>query len=106
MSPRTGNKSETVSRNRNGHETIRTGLSADAIAEALIDNLHYLQAKLPLLKVVFMPDFNVKNGQRVYPCRRSFRTDLDGRQRGLGHGQYEIRHERGVDYRHVGRSQH
>jgi starch phosphorylase len=32
-------------RNRQGQ--IRTGLGADAIAEALIDNLHYLQAKLP-----------------------------------------------------------
>ena len=28
-------------------ETIRTGTSAEAIAEALIDNLHYLQARLP-----------------------------------------------------------
>ena len=26
---------------------IRTGLGAEAIAAALIDNLHYLQAKLP-----------------------------------------------------------
>jgi glycogen phosphorylase len=46
MEPGTGNKSKRR-RNRNGHETIRTGLGADAIAEALIDNLHYLQAKLP-----------------------------------------------------------
>jgi starch phosphorylase len=37
-----------VSKSRNGHEKIRTGLGADAIAEALIDNLYYLQAKLPL----------------------------------------------------------
>ncbi len=36
-----------VSRKRNGHEKIRTGLGADAIAEALMDNLYYLQAKLP-----------------------------------------------------------
>ncbi len=36
-----------VSRSRNGHEKIRTGLGADAIAEALIDNLYYLQAKVP-----------------------------------------------------------
>ena len=28
-------------------DTIRTGASPEAIAEALIDNLHYLQAKLP-----------------------------------------------------------
>ena len=33
--------------NRNGREKIRTGLGTDAIAEALIDNLHSLQAKLP-----------------------------------------------------------
>ena len=49
MTPRTGNKSEDASRNRNGHEAIRTGLGPDAIAEALIDNLHYIQAKLPQL---------------------------------------------------------
>jgi starch phosphorylase len=41
-------ESEAGSAKRNGHETIRTGLGADAIAEALIDNLHFLQAKLPL----------------------------------------------------------
>jgi glycogen phosphorylase len=40
-------QSETASTNRNGHEKIRTGIGADAIAEALIDNLYYLQAKLP-----------------------------------------------------------
>jgi starch phosphorylase len=34
--------------NRNSHEKIRTGCGADSIAEALIDNLYYLQAKLPL----------------------------------------------------------
>ena len=48
MELRAGNKFETASSKRNGHETIRTGVSADAMAEALIDNLHYLQAKLPL----------------------------------------------------------
>ena len=29
------------------HDSVRTGLGADAIAEALVDNLHYLKAKLP-----------------------------------------------------------
>ena len=29
------------------HEHVRTGKSADAIAHALVDNLHYLLAKLP-----------------------------------------------------------
>ncbi|HXV80426.1 MAG TPA: glycogen/starch/alpha-glucan phosphorylase [Candidatus Binatia bacterium] len=43
----TGDKSKAPSSNRNGQETIRIGLGADAIAEALIDNLHYVQAKLP-----------------------------------------------------------
>jgi len=38
---------ESAATNRNGLERIRTGLGADAIAAALIDNLHYLQAKLP-----------------------------------------------------------
>jgi starch phosphorylase len=48
MTPITGDESEASSRTRFGHEKIRTGLGADAIAEALIDNLYYLQAKLPL----------------------------------------------------------
>jgi glycogen phosphorylase len=39
--------SKATAKKRNGHESIRTGLGADAIAEALLDNLHYLQAKLP-----------------------------------------------------------
>ncbi len=30
-----------------GSANVRTGLGADALAEALVDNLHYLQAKLP-----------------------------------------------------------
>jgi starch phosphorylase len=47
MTAKTANPSEALSRNPNGHEKIRTGLGADAIAEALIDNLYYLQAKLP-----------------------------------------------------------
>ena len=37
--------------------------------------------------------------------RRSVRTDLHGRQRGVGHGQHEIRHERGNHNRHIGRRQ-
>lgn len=39
MRPEASNRSEAASRNRNGHEKIRTGLGAEAIAEALIDNL-------------------------------------------------------------------
>jgi starch phosphorylase len=41
----TGNPSEPAS--KTNHEKIRTGIGADSIAEALIDNLHYIQAKLP-----------------------------------------------------------
>jgi starch phosphorylase len=43
-----GNPPERPATNRHDHEKIRTGLGADAIAEALLDNLYYLQAKLPL----------------------------------------------------------
>jgi starch phosphorylase len=43
----TGNRAEGTAKNRDRAGKIRTGLGADAIAEALIDNLHYLQAKLP-----------------------------------------------------------
>ena len=35
------------SRHRIQQEGIRTGVGADAIADALLDNLHFLQAKLP-----------------------------------------------------------
>jgi starch phosphorylase len=48
MRPKAGKKSVGAARNRRGQGKIRTGLGADAIAEALVDNLHYLQAKLPL----------------------------------------------------------
>jgi glycogen phosphorylase len=41
MNPSTGHE------NRVARLSIRTGLSAEAIAEALIDNLHYVQAKAP-----------------------------------------------------------
>jgi starch phosphorylase len=44
---KTTNKSVVTSKSRNDHENIRTGLGAAVIAKALIDNLHYLQAKLP-----------------------------------------------------------
>jgi starch phosphorylase len=47
MTPRTGNGSRAASKERTGHEEVRTGLGAGAVAEALTDNLHYLQAKLP-----------------------------------------------------------
>ena len=54
------------------------------------------------LKVVFLPNFNVTNGQRVYPGRRSLRTDLHRGQRGLRHRQHEVRDERCAHHRHLG----
>ena len=38
-----------------------------------------------LLKVVFMPDFNVKTAHCVYPAADLVGTDLDRRQGSLGH---------------------
>jgi glycogen phosphorylase len=48
MRPKAGDLSETASANKNSYEITRTGVGAEAIAESLIDSLHYLQAKLPL----------------------------------------------------------
>jgi starch phosphorylase len=47
MTSKVGGRPELQSHNRVDHESIRTGHGADAIAEALIDHLHYVQAKLP-----------------------------------------------------------
>jgi starch phosphorylase len=40
-------ESQAAARKTDCSENVRTGLEADAIATALIDNLHCLQAKLP-----------------------------------------------------------
>jgi starch phosphorylase len=40
-------ESRATARKTDCSENVRTGLEADAIATALIDNLHCLQAKLP-----------------------------------------------------------
>ena len=53
------------------------------------------------LAVVFMPDFNVKNGAARLSGRRSLRADLDRRQGGVRHGQHEVRDERRADDRHA-----
>ena len=47
MERRAGQKPGAASGSRISHESVRTGMGADAIAEALLDNLHYTQAKLP-----------------------------------------------------------
>ena len=48
MKAQSTNQSEAALKNRTSHEKVRTGLGADAIAEALLDNLYFMQAKLPL----------------------------------------------------------
>jgi len=47
MKPATGKKSRVASTTPAQGESVRTGLGVDAIARALIENLHCLQAKLP-----------------------------------------------------------
>ena len=47
MKSASGKRSSAVSPDRMDQLNVRTGLGPDAIAEALVDNLHYLQAKLP-----------------------------------------------------------
>ena len=46
MKPGDGNHSDVLAASRM-RANVRTGLGTDAIAEALVDNLQYLQAKLP-----------------------------------------------------------
>jgi starch phosphorylase len=47
MTANAANPSSAAANSNDGRERVRTGVSADAIAEALMDNLHYHQAKLP-----------------------------------------------------------
>ena len=47
MRSRTGHEPESAAKHRADRANVRTGLDADAIATALIDNLHYLLAKRP-----------------------------------------------------------
>lgn len=47
MTSTTGDSLSALTGTPHGHEEIRTGLGADAIAAALIDNLRYLQARSP-----------------------------------------------------------
>jgi starch phosphorylase len=44
---KTGHKPAIASKHRTGHSNVRTGLAADEIAEALLQNLRCLQARLP-----------------------------------------------------------
>jgi starch phosphorylase len=47
MKSKTGNDLAAASSSRTGHATVRTALDADAIAAAVIDNLRYVQGRLP-----------------------------------------------------------
>ena len=45
-----------------------------------------------VLKVEFLPDFNVKNGYRIYPAADGpVGTDLHGRQEASGTGKMKLR---------------
>jgi glycogen phosphorylase len=41
--------------------------------------------------VEFLPDFNVKNGYRIYPAADLSETDLHGRQEASGTGNMKLR---------------
>ncbi len=53
------------------------------------------------LKVVFYPDFNVKNGHWVYPAADLSEQISTGGQGGIRHGQHEVHDERRADHRHA-----
>lgn len=57
MRQRTEKKARGASKKRKDNENIRTGLGADAIAAALIDNLHYLQGRLLVLDAATKNDW-------------------------------------------------
>ena len=54
------------------------------------------------MKVVFLPNFNVKTAHLVYLAGQPLRADLDGRQEGL-HRQHEVHAQRRADDRHARR---
>ncbi len=58
------------------------------------------------MKVVFLPDYSVKLGQRVYPAADLSGADFAGGQGSLGNGEYEVRHERRGDHWHAGRGEY
>ena len=58
-----------------------------------------------VLKVVVPAGLQRQERSAHLSRRRSVRTNLHGGQRGVGHGQHEIRHERGNHNRHIGRRQ-
>ena len=57
------------------------------------------------IKVVFFPNFNVKELEIDLPCCRAFRTDLHGGKRGFRNREHEVFDERSPHDWHFGRRQ-
>ena len=58
-----------------------------------------------LLKVVFLPNYNVSLAEIDHPGGRPLRADLDRRHGGVGHRQHEVRAQRRAHHRHARRRQ-
>ncbi len=58
-----------------------------------------------MLKVVFLPNYNVSSRRGDHSRLRPLRADFDGGHGSLRHGQYEVRAQRGAHHRHAGRSE-
>jgi len=68
MKRKVGNKYILTTNKRKDNEDIRTGLGADAIAKALIDNLLYFQADLLPSEATRNVWYLALTSQRFYPA--------------------------------------